>query len=213
MAGGLHAHRPDPAPGGLLRAGRGGGPSVGAAAAGPGRIGPAGRLGRRGGGRRVLCGHAGPDGGRDDPGLFPAGRAAGGSGRGADGLSAVELLPRAAAARGGGLPVPGRGGGGHPPVHRPGGPGFAAGAALLGRGPGRPAAGHLAPRKGPPPVQGRQPGRLAAPEGRAGVGVLCFLRAGAGGRSGRPAHRAAVRPPHGAVEDARARRPGRKGRC
>ena len=67
--------------------------------------------------------------------------------------------------------------GGHPPVHWPGRPGPGAGAALLGRGAGRPAAGRLAAVPGPAPVQGRQPGCLAAQKGRpvSAFYVFCAL--------------------------------------
>ena len=66
----------------------------------------------------VLCGHAGPDGGDDPAGLVPAGRSARRAGRFPDGIPALELPARKAAAGQRGQPVSGRDAGVRAPVHR-----------------------------------------------------------------------------------------------
>jgi len=66
----------------------------------------------------IVCGHAGPDGGDDPAGLVPAGRSARRAGRFPDGIPALELPARKAAAGQRGQPVSGRDAGVRAPVHR-----------------------------------------------------------------------------------------------
>lgn len=68
--------------------------------------------------RYILCGHAGPDGGDDPAGLVPAGRSARRAGRFPDGIPALELPARKAAAGQRGQPVSGRDAGVRAPVPR-----------------------------------------------------------------------------------------------